>query len=101
VCLTFKGQEEFTFDEATLMSIAKEKKPQLEHALRYLEKTFPEARYHQIKDTKFASDLLQVERKHPQDFAKQLKVSIIYSKSGQKDLTEMFSNSKMSVNENS
>lgn len=77
------------------MSIAKEKKPNLEHCLKYLEKTFPDAKYYQVKDTKFASDLLQVERKHPQDFAKQLKVSIIYSKAGQKDLTEMFGNSKV------
>ncbi len=103
--------EEFFIEEAALEKVAPRKPGTnivAENGLKYLQAQSPEMKIHQVKDPKFSADIISIEKKHPQvfvhllislvqDFNKQLKVSIVYSKPNQKSVTDMFTNSTIFV----
>jgi hypothetical protein len=64
--------EEFWIEEQALINV-QNRKPGTnvvsENGLKYLQSTFPDVKFHQVKDSKFVGELYQVEKKHPQVFA--------------------------------
>eukprot|EP01114_Cavostelium_apophysatum_P015326 TRINITY_DN4148_c0_g1_i1.p1 TRINITY_DN4148_c0_g1~~TRINITY_DN4148_c0_g1_i1.p1 ORF type:complete len:548 (+),score=139.82 TRINITY_DN4148_c0_g1_i1:161-1804(+) len=101
---TKKGFEEFSIAESAIEKDKSSKTPTGTGAatklltvvekqlLKYLNNTFQNTRFRTVKDTKFYEDLLQIEKKHPQDNKRCLKVAVIYSKANQKSPHEMFQN---------
>lgn len=59
---------------------------------KYLNDLYPEMSHYCVHDTKLADDLLNVEKKHPLDDNRNLKIAVIYGKPGQKTTKEMFAN---------
>eukprot|EP01114_Cavostelium_apophysatum_P019642 TRINITY_DN6390_c0_g1_i1.p1 TRINITY_DN6390_c0_g1~~TRINITY_DN6390_c0_g1_i1.p1 ORF type:complete len:675 (-),score=165.25 TRINITY_DN6390_c0_g1_i1:156-2180(-) len=89
---TNKGYEDIFIDQAKVLADKRDTDPLSKKILKYLSQLYKDGTVYRVKTEYFPEDLVQIERKHPQDNQRRMKIAVVQSKGEQVLPSEMFTN---------